>query len=387
MDEISSDILKKSLSSAERFNVLMAMKIAVLLLIALALAPSAGAQPTGQEQPWDKTLTAAKKEGKVVVIGSPDPVMRNKVIPAFTARYGISIAYIAGGSSELVGRVRVERASGIYSVDVFMAGNDTTVNVLYAEKLIDPLKPLMVLREVVDGSNWKMGKLWFVDPEETYILRLFRSVTGTFFINADHVKPEEIRAAADLLNPKWKGKIATEDPTISGSGSNGAERFYVDLGPEFVRKLYVDQKPLISRDRRQLSDLLARGAYPICLTCRADDVQDLRKSGFNVTEIFELAGSPNRVRPGPFLLTLANKAPNPNAARVFANWMAGKEALEIYSRNYFQATLRTDIDESFLDPHIVPRPGVTYADDGDFAWIASGRKENNDKVRALLKRP
>ena len=36
-------------------------------------------------------VEAAKKEGKVVVAGSPDPVMRNDMIPKFTARFGIAV--------------------------------------------------------------------------------------------------------------------------------------------------------------------------------------------------------------------------------------------------------------------------------------------------------
>jgi hypothetical protein len=156
------------------------------------------------------------------------------------------------------------------------------------------------------------------------------------------------------------------------------------MGPEFVRKLYIDQDPLVSRDRRLLSDSLARGTHPICLTCRADDVAELQKAGFNLVEIYDLAGLPARVRGGPFFLTVANKAPNPHAAQVFLNWIAGKEALEIYSHVYGEVTLRTDVDESFLDPRWVPRPGTTYRDEAEFAWITTGRKESMDKARALL---
>ena len=62
-------------------------------------------------------VEAAKKEGKVVVAGSPDPVMRNDIIPKFTARFGIPIEFIAGRSSQIVSRVETERASGIFSID------------------------------------------------------------------------------------------------------------------------------------------------------------------------------------------------------------------------------------------------------------------------------
>jgi iron(III) transport system substrate-binding protein len=360
------------------------MKTVAALLAALLLAPAAWAQTTPQKQ-WDDVLAAARREGKVVVVGSPDPVMRNKVIPAFTARYGVQVAYIAGGSGELVGRFRVERSSGMYSVDVYMAGNDTTANTLYPEKMIDPLKPLMILPETVDPVKWKEGKLRFIDPEGQRILQLFNSVNDILFFNSDYVKPEEMQSVDDLLNPKWKGKISTEDPSVSGAGSNRAVRFYVDVGPEFTKKLYVDQKPLVSRDRRLLSDALARGSHPICITCRVDDVEELRKAGYKLTDIFELKGMPQRVRPGPFLLTVANNRPNPNAAQVFVNWMASKEALEIYAANYGEVTLRTDVDESSLDPRIVPKPDVTYHDDGAYDWIVSTRRDATKKMQVMLK--
>ena len=72
-------------------------KLAVVVMI---LAPVAFAQAA--EKPWDETLAAAKKEGKVVVSGAPDPVMRNEVIPAFTKRFGIAVDYIAGRSGNFV---------------------------------------------------------------------------------------------------------------------------------------------------------------------------------------------------------------------------------------------------------------------------------------------
>ncbi len=70
---------------------------------------------------------------------------------------------------------------------------------------------------------------------------------------------------------------------------------------------------------------------------------------------------------------------------MFVNWLAGKEALEIYSRGYEAATLRTDVDESFLDPRTIPRSGIKYPDDTDPEWIGAGRRETAEKVRELLK--
>jgi iron(III) transport system substrate-binding protein len=365
----------------------MRKAVALLAAVLLASATVALAQPADWQRTWDQTLAAAKKEGKVVIIGSPDPVMRNEIIPAFQKQYGISVEYIAtGNSGQASGRIRTERQSGIYSVDVFLSGLGTTVNVYYPEKMIDPLKPLLILPEVTDGSKWKRGQPWFIDPEAEYILMLFANVDSHFYINTDYVKPDEIRAAKDLLSPKWTGKISTEDPSSSGTGANTAGHILRELGPEFATRLYIDQKPGISRERRQLTDWLARGTYPICLTCRTDDIRQLVKEGFKIQEVFELSDLKNRMNSSPFILSYANKAPHPNAARVFINWLAGKEALEIYSRGYESPTLRTDVDESFLDPNTVPRQGVAYVDNTAFNWIAKERVEAANDVRALLKK-
>src|SRR5262249_10437069 len=151
------------------------------------------------------------------------------------------------------------------------------------------------------------------------------------FINTEHVKTEEMRHIKDLLNPKWRGKISTEDPTTVGAGSNKATLFYTQLGEEFVRNLYIDQKTVRSRERRQITDWLARGTQPICLECREDDVRPLVKDGFKLLEIFELNGIASTINGSPWMLSLANKAPHPKAAQLFANWILSREGMETYS--------------------------------------------------------
>jgi iron(III) transport system substrate-binding protein len=361
------------------------MKRVIMLMSVLVGFSTAWAQTKASDKEWAAVMDAAKKEGKVVVAGSPDPVMRNDVIPKFTARFGIPVEFIAGRSSQIVSRVETERASGIYSIDVYLAGPDTSANELYNDKLIDPLKPLIVMPEVADGSKWKTGKVWFADPQEQFIVRAFSGVATWLFINTDHVKPEEVRHVKDLLNPKWRGKISTEDPTTTGAGANMAARLYYQVGEEYVKNLYVDQKTVRTRERRQMTDWLARGTQPICLNCREDDVRPLVKEGFKILELFEIGGVPSTINGSPWMLSLANKAPHPKAAQVFANWILSKEGLETYARGYGSATLRTDIDESFLNPGNVPKKGVKYFDDTEWKWIVTGRHENRDKVWQLLK--
>ena len=361
------------------------MKRIIALLAGMLVATSAAAQDW--KKTWEETLAAARKEGKVTVVGSPDPVMRNEVIPAFEKRFpGIKVDYLAGRSAEFVERVKLERPSGIFSVDAWLSGPDTQYGMLHAEKLIDPLDQYLILPEVRDGKNWKSGKLWYMDRDNAYVLRLFSSIDSLIYINTAHVKPEEMKTVQDLINPKWRGKIASEDPTSDrGSGGNTAANIFSQLGEDYFKKLYIDQKVAFSRDRRQLTDWLARGIHPICLTCRTDDVRPLVKEGFKIVELFEIEGLKGRVNSSPFLLSVANKPAHPNAMKVFVNWLAGKEGLEIYSRGFSAATTRTDVDESFLDPRSVPKPGVSYPDDADPKWRSADKLEYGAKIRALLK--
>jgi iron(III) transport system substrate-binding protein len=361
------------------------MKRLIMFMYVLVGFSTAWAQTKASDKEWAAVIDGAKKEGKVVVAGSPDPVMRNDVIPKFTARFGIPVEFVAGRSSQIVSRVETERASGIYSIDLYLAGPDTSANELYNDKMIDPLKPLIAMPEVVDGSKWKTGKVWFADPQEQFVVRAFSSVASLLYINTEHVKPDELRNIKDLINPKWRGKISTEDPTTTGAGANMAARLLTQVGEEFVKNLYIEQKPVRTRERRQMADWLARGTQPICLNCREDDVRPLVKDGFKVLEIFELNGAAPTINGSPWMLTVANKAPHPKAAQLFANWILSKEGLETYGKGYGSATLRTDVDESYLNPGNLPKKGVKYFDDTEWKWIVGGRHESRDKVWKILK--
>jgi len=361
------------------------MKRLIMFIYVLVGFRTAWAQTKASDKEWAAVIDGAKKEGKVVVAGSPDPVMRNDVIPKFTARFGIPVEFVAGRSSQIVSRVETERASGIYSIDLYLAGPDTSANELYNDKMIDQLKPLIAMPEVVDGSKWKTGKVWFADPQEQFVVRAFSSVASLLYINTEHVKPDELRNIKDLINPKWRGKISTEDPTTTGAGANMAARLLTQVGEEFVKNLYIEQKPVRTRERRQMADWLARGTQPICLNCREDDVRPLVKDGFKVLEIFELNGAAPTINGSPWMLTVANKAPHPKAAQLFANWILSKEGLETYGKGYGSATLRTDVDESYLNPGNLPKKGVKYFDDTEWKWIVGGRHESRDKVWKILK--
>ena len=365
------------------------LKLSIIILLTVSLTLPAWGQEKVWERKWNETIAAAKKEGKVVVVGPSEPETRRRIPAAFRARFGIPVEYLSGRTSQIAARIRAERRARLYSVDVFLATTNPMYLILYPEGALAPLKPALFLPDVINPSKWKTGKLWFMDPEEKYILRLFNNISSLLAINTDLVKRKELRSAKDFLNPKWRGRMTVDDPTARrGGGLVQAGRFYMLFGQEYVKKFYLDQKPVISRNRRQMTDWLARGTYPISFGADNEDVDRLRREGFPILNLVSLADVPASASSGGGgLLALANQAPHPNAARVFVNWMASKEGLEVYSRTNEVATTRNDIDEkSYLPAEKIPRPGVNYFDNSNYKFVTTTRERVRKYVKKILKR-
>jgi ABC-type Fe3+ transport system substrate-binding protein len=250
----------------------------------------------------------------------------------------------------------------------------------YNEKLLDPLKPALMLPDVLDPSKWKKGKLWFDDPEQTHVLRLINSLGANFYVNSHSVKPGDLRSMKDLLTPKWKEKVSFDDPTVPGKGNGTSTRLYFQMGEEAVKKLYMDQKPAISRDGRQLADWLARGTYPISFDAPSEEVKRLQKDGLPVGVAPPLSDFPGYVTSATGLVALMNKAPHSNGAKLFVNWIASQEGLQVFARAIEAATTRIDVDETFLAAGEIPRPGIIYFDNG--SWEYTLQKE---KIRLWMK--
>jgi iron(III) transport system substrate-binding protein len=357
----------------------------VTLLTFLLFASDAMAQSPDWKTSWDETLAAARREGKVVVSGPPSQLLRQALPARFKERFGITLDYLGGRSADMAVKLRAERRAGINTVDVMVSGIQTMATILHREQMLDPLRPALMLPEVTDGSKWKKGKLWFSDPEDQYVLRLCNTLTSTLEINTREVKLDDLRSVRNLLDPKWKGKITLQDPTLFGSGSNQAAQLYIQFGEDFVRRLYIDQKPMISRDTRQMTDWVARGTYPISFGGLDGEVEQLRRDGFPVLPLYGLPDWPGTTTAGFGQIALLNNASHPNAAKVFANWIASKEGGEVLARALNVVPARNDIDESFLPPNMIPQPGVDYFDTYDWQFTVTTKEEVRLRMKELLR--
>src|SRR5581483_6823564 len=146
------------------------------------------------------------------------------------------------------------------------------------------------------------------------------------------------------------------------------------FGEDFIKKLLIDQKPAITRERRQLTDWVIRGAYPISFGAEDGEIDRLRAEKMPVMTLYGLEDLPGSVSGGN-MLGLLDKAPHPNAARVFVNWMASKEGSEIYGRALNMVPARTDADLKDFPPETIPQPGVNYFDIYDYTFTVTGKEE------------
>ncbi len=241
------------------------------------------------------------------------------------------------------------------------------------------------LPEVTDASVWTLTEQErYLDPDGRRVLRLINGPTAVLTVNREYVDPSSIRSIQDLLKPEFKGKIAGEDPTVPGSGGNTGAALYVQLGEDFVRKLYVEQLTS-TRDPRQFADWVARGQYPIGLGVNAAQIDTLLQDGFPVEVIRTLPDVKSTATGAYGVLYVVEGAQHPNAARLFANWIASREGLEIFSRAERYPATRKDINYAEWVPEYgLPQPGVSYLDTYNWEFKTRVQPETMAKIRDLL---
>jgi ABC-type Fe3+ transport system substrate-binding protein len=240
--------------------------------------------------------------------------------------------------------------------------------------MFDPLPPVLIHPETAPGPHWVRGAPWYMDPEQQYILRLSNQSTMLVTVNTQYVRAEDFRSFQDLLDPSYRGKISAHDPAVSGPGSATSAYILHLFGEDYVRALYQDQQPGISRDERQLSDWMARGTYPISIGLAANEIEPLRADGFPIAVVLrDSKAAPPQVSAGYGLTVLLNRAPHPNAAKLFINWIAMKEGNEAYNRAQVSVSTRTDVDNSWAPDYIVPKPGEEYVDVYEWEWMQQSR--------------
>lgn len=344
--------------------------VAALFFVGWGLASVNGLQtgfsqtkPAWQER-WDKVLAGAKKEGTVVVLGPPGDLIRNAMVDGFKKAYpGIEVEYSGGRSAEQAVKLGTERDGGLYTADVFLGGPTTANFQLKPMKALDPVRPALILPEVADTKNWRDNKHEFSDSDGIYDLVFVGQVSAPLIFDPKQVKREEIDEINELLNPKLRGKIVINDPLVSGAAVPVFRFIWETLGAQKATDYYKklrEQAGVVDRDQRRQIEWIAQGKYAVLVAPSDGVLAQLLQRGlkFEVLEDFKDVGTYIGASFGTAMLI--NKAPHPNAATVFLNWVLTKEGQTLWSKAMQHVSRRLDVPTDHLYPYAIPKPNVKY---------------------------
>ncbi len=353
----------------------------LIIGLILALAPVGGAA----EQPkkaapaahWETVLQAAKGEGAVVVYATANPATKAAVSKAFKDKYGITVDFIIGRGEELVQRIVTENRAGLYLGDLVLAGIPTLTQNLKPTGNMAPLDSALILPEVAEPARWQGKKLPFQDKAHQ-IIAFINQTASHVAVNLETVKPGDIKSYRELLDPKWKGKIVMDDPTVTGAADQWSQLMLVLFGPE-KGKEYLQQMVkhdvVLLRDKRLVVEWVARGKYPIAVGPDLQTYSEFRSKGAPIAEIKLSEGSASTAGGG--CLALLKRAAHPNASLVFINWLLSKEGQTLFQKSYGTPSTRADMDMTAIDPAFIPQEGERLISTVSEEWWAGvpGRRE------------
>ena len=337
------------------------------------------APPTFEEE-WAALKTAARAEGKLVLVTGSNP-SRNLIPPireAFGAQFGLVVTIAGAGGSAHMARIAAERQAGRYEVDVVIHGRTTLGERLGPAGFLTPIQEQLFHPDALDLSKWWGGRLWWREPDG---VELKYSVATAAKAEQNPVNPEyntelvseddiaAINSAFDFLDDKWTGKIISLTP-LDSVAMNAITRVYSHpaMGREWIERFFSKEFDVtFVGDARQIVDSVALGGHALTF---------FNGSAGRALAALELEGLPvatwsKNLEEGGVIATasswnwiaMMDRAPHPNAAKLFLNWWLTQEGQTAY--NTLTTTppppsLRTDVPQGVTLPNEQRVPGALY---------------------------
>ncbi|HEU4345628.1 MAG TPA: extracellular solute-binding protein [Candidatus Binatia bacterium] len=281
------------------------------LWLALLLALLFGSYPAAAQD----VMQLAKKEGKVVWYSSASLSLSQKLCESFNAKkLGVECVLHRDGSGELFTRLQQEAKAGIHNADVLHTSSIGHFVSLRKAKGLTPYRPKGI--EKFDQNFIEKNGQWAV---------VRASVYGPAF-NTTKVKESEApKSWRDFLDPKWRDrKLVNAHPSYSAFVSVGMSALVKLFGWEFFDKLAA-QKPIIVQSALDTVVYVVRGEAWMSVGGTAYTSAVAIQKGEPIKHAFPKEGVPLIVSPQAILA----KAPHPNAAKVFVDWLFSKEAQQV----------------------------------------------------------
>jgi iron(III) transport system substrate-binding protein len=248
--------------------------------------------------------------------------------------------------------VNQERAAGQYLWDVRIGGPSPQAFQARDDGVLDPVRPVLVLPEVVDDSKWLEGiEGLFADLGKEYVAAFFASESLTQFVNRDILSERDLPSARELVDPRLKGRIALGDPR-GGPGSAQLVVLLVTYGDEYLVNLLSKQDVVDTQDLRQLAEWMVRGRYPVAIGLPKYQLEPFREQGLG-RNIQPLPG-PRGLSHAGGGIQLLSRAPHPDAAKVYVNWLLTQRAQTALTKATMYNSRRLDVPPG--DPNAVVDP-------------------------------
>jgi iron(III) transport system substrate-binding protein len=286
-----------------------------LALGAIFASPARAATPPA-EAITPQLIEAARKEGKVVYYSSMDLPVGEKLGKAFEAAFpGIQIQIERSGSERLFQRIAQEFASSIHAADV--------INSSDAAHFI-PWKRSGWLMPFVSEDIAKYFPEQYRDPDGMFAVS--RIWLSSIAINTNLVKPEDApKSFADLLDPKWAGKMVKGHPAYSGTIMTATFQTVRELGWEYYEKL-AKQRVMQVQSSTDPPKKLSLGERAVMADGNEYGVVLLKEAGQPVEPIYPAEGTPTISGPTGIFAS----APHPNAAKLFQAWLHTRETQQFF---------------------------------------------------------
>jgi iron(III) transport system substrate-binding protein len=336
------------------------MALAAPAAAMLLLASSVGLARAQGSAEWNKVVAAAKQEKTVVCGCPPVPATRKFVLDEFKKAYpDITLEYTPATLPDFASRVTAERSAGQYLWDVYWWGPGPEIYRLANAGAFEPIASALLLPDVNDPKVWGGWDKVYIDNANKYVFSFWQELSG-ISVNAKMVNPADLKQFRDLLDPKYKGKIVWWDPRAGGGGSNAAAFIHQRHGEDAFKKIFVDQEPVLVPNNTDVGERMARGTFPIGI---GGDLADVLKpyvdAGMDI-DIRLISLEPDWAwsSVGYGTTTLFNRAPHPNAAKVFLNWLLSKETQTKMSAELKRNSRRTDVPPASVSS--MPKHGEQY---------------------------
>jgi iron(III) transport system substrate-binding protein len=287
-------------------------------------------------------IDAAKKEGEVNWYSTQ--IISQLVRPvtaAFEKKYpGIKVRATRANAQEVAVKILNESRAGRPMSDLF----DGTTTVV-------PLKREgYVLQWLPDSAKDYPAEL--KDPEGYWVANNLFVITPGF--NTSLVpRGTEPKTYQDLLDPKWRGRMAWNGfPTSSGVGGfvgTVLTEMGREKGTAYLRELGKQKIANLRGSAREVLDQVIAGEYGIGLQIFNHHTVISAKKGAPVDWI--------KMEPATgtlSVLSIHKNAPHPNAAKLLVDFIISKEGQEIF-RNAGYITAHPDVPA--LVPTLKPKEG------------------------------